>query len=40
MVSQDREKTMKELQTFLDTKIAPQEFVDELKVRSRHISSL
>jgi len=32
MVLQDREKTMKEIQTFLDTKIAPKEFASELKV--------
>lgn len=32
MVLQDREKTMKQIQTFLDTKIAPKEFAAELKV--------
>ncbi|KAG0597545.1 hypothetical protein M758_12G003100 [Ceratodon purpureus] len=32
MFADDREKTVKEIQTFLDTKIAPQEFVEELKV--------
>ncbi|KAG0597546.1 hypothetical protein M758_12G003100 [Ceratodon purpureus] len=31
MFADDREKTVKEIQTFLDTKIAPQEFVEELK---------
>jgi hypothetical protein len=29
---QDRQKTLKEIQTFFDTKIAPKEIVDELKV--------
>lgn len=29
---QDRQKTVQELQAFLDTKIAPKELVDELKV--------
>jgi hypothetical protein len=29
---QDRQKTLKEIQTFLDTKIAPKEIIDELKV--------
>jgi chitinase domain-containing protein 1 len=28
---QDRQKTLKEIQTFLDTKIAPKEIIDELK---------
>jgi hypothetical protein len=31
---QDRQKTLKEIQTFFDTKIAPKEIVDELKVLS------
>lgn len=31
MFAEDREKTVKEIQTFLDTKIAPKEFVDEIK---------
>lgn len=35
---QDREKTVKEIQTFLDTKIAPKEFVDEIKVLNLWIS--
>ncbi|KAI5071073.1 hypothetical protein GOP47_0014039 [Adiantum capillus-veneris] len=31
LFAKDREKTFQELQTFLDTKIAPKELVDELK---------
>jgi len=29
---QDRKKTIEQFKTFLDTKIAPKEFVDEIKV--------
>ncbi|KAH7440345.1 hypothetical protein KP509_04G103300 [Ceratopteris richardii] len=31
LFAKDRQKTLEELQTFLDTKIAPKEFVDEIK---------
>ncbi|KAJ7563470.1 hypothetical protein O6H91_03G111600 [Diphasiastrum complanatum] len=31
LFAEDRKKTLKELQTFLDTKVAPKELVDELK---------
>jgi hypothetical protein len=39
MVLQDREKSIKEIQTFLDTKIAPKEIVEELKVHSHRVSA-
>jgi chitinase domain-containing protein 1 len=31
LFADDRQKTLKEIQTFLDTKIAPKEIIDELK---------
>jgi len=33
-VLQDREKTVNDITTFLNTKIAPKDFADELKVAS------
>ncbi|OAE28462.1 hypothetical protein AXG93_115s1530 [Marchantia polymorpha subsp. ruderalis] len=34
LFAKDRKKTLEEMQSFLDTKIAPKEFVGELQVRS------
>ena len=34
VVLQDRKKSIQDIKTFLDTKIAPKEFVEELKVGS------
>lgn len=34
---QDRKKTIEQVKSFLDTKVAPQELVDEIKVRGTAI---
>lgn len=31
---QDRKRTLEQIKTFLDTKVAPKEFVEEIKVPS------
>jgi len=40
LCSQDRQKTLKQIDEFFNKKVAPKELVDEIKVASHHLEQL